>query len=163
MNDAFGDNFKEIPLDTSKPPTPSGSMYPEELTTPMRAELSSRGVTELFTAEDAAQLDAAKGTAVVLVNSVCGCAAGAARPGLLMAKETSAAQPDKWLTAFAGVHKEAVDAVRERVPAPPSSPNIILFKDGKPVAMMHRSDIEVRDGQGVASAVSAMLNEFCAS
>ncbi|NUQ35304.1 MAG: BrxA/BrxB family bacilliredoxin [Planctomycetaceae bacterium] len=137
-------------------------MYPEEMTKPMRLELVESGVTELVTAADVArELDNAKGTAVVLINSVCGCAAGAARPGYLMAKEALEAQPDRWLTAFAGVHKEAVDAVRARVPAPPSSPCIVLFKDGKPVTMMHRSDIEVRNAQGVAGVLEAMFREFC--
>ena len=111
--------------------------------------------------EVAREIDNAQGTVAVLINSVCGCAAGAARPGYLLAKESSEAKPDKFLTAFAGVHKEAVDAVRERVPAPPSSPCIVLFKDGKPVTMMHRSDIEVRDAGGVAGVLGAMFGEFC--
>ena len=137
-------------------------MYPEEMTTPMRAELTDHGVGELTNADEVArEIDNAQGTVAVLINSVCGCAAGAARPGYLLAKESSEAKPDKFLTAFAGVHKEAVDAVRERVPAPPSSPCIVLFKDGKPVTMMHRSDIEVRDAGGVAGVLGAMFGEFC--
>lgn len=137
-------------------------MYPEEMTKPMRLELTERGVIELASAADVArEIDNMKGTAAVFINSVCGCAAGAARPGYLLAKEGLDTQPDKWLTAFAGVHKEAVDAVRARVPAPPSSPCIVLFKDGKPVSMMHRSDIEVRDAQGVAGVLGAMFREFC--
>ncbi|MCA8939925.1 MAG: BrxA/BrxB family bacilliredoxin [Planctomycetes bacterium] len=138
-------------------------MYPEEMTTPMRAELTRIGVEELITSDDVqAKVAQSQGTAVVLINSVCGCAAGGARPGLALAMQSAEVKPDKFLTAFAGVHTDAVAAVRSLVPAPASSPSIIMFKDGKPVTMMHRSDIEIRDAQAVAQVLSAMFKEVCA-
>lgn len=137
-----------------------GSMYPDELTQPMRDELTRIGVKELITAEDvASQLKGSKGSALVLINSVCGCAAGNARPGLAKALAAGEHKPDQVFTAFAGVHKDAVDAVRALIPAPPSSPSIALFKDGEPIMMMHRSDIEVRDANAVAEVLSKMFEE----
>lgn len=142
---------------------PQGAMYPDELTQPMRDELVRSGVKELVTAEDVQrEIAQGKGTAAVLINSVCGCAAGAARPGYVHAVSTANVKPTRVLTAFAGVHPEAVAAVRALVPAPASSPSIILFKDGQPLAMMHRSDIEVRDGRGVSDVLQKMFAELCA-
>lgn len=138
-------------------------MYDAEMTRPMREELTRIGIKEMLTAGDVAkELDGFKGTAAVLVNSVCGCAAGGARPGFAMALANTPVRPDKILTVFAGVDREATAAVRERIPAPPSSPCIVLFKDGKPTAMMHRSDIEVRDAGSIAAVLTHMFEEFCA-
>lgn len=137
-----------------------GAMYPDELTQPMRHELTSNGITELVTADDVQNdIVNTKGIVVALINSVCGCAAGAARPGFIRGVQSSEIKPEKAVTAFAGVHPEAVAALRAQIPAPPSSPAIAVFKDGKPIMMMHRSDIEVRDANAVAEVVKAMLKE----
>ncbi len=139
-----------------------GASYPEEMTAPMREELTSHGIEELITQQDVeTKLQNSQGTALVLINSVCGCAAGAARPGFIKAILESPVKPDKVFTAFAGVHKEAVQGVRGLIPAPASSPSIAFFKEGKALALMHRSDIEVRDGQGVSDVLQSMMQEFC--
>ena len=148
------------PLQASVPPQ-SQSSYPLEMVQPMRDELTGAGVVELLSEQDVERELAGSGTAVVIINSVCGCAAGAARPGFTLALEQCSLKPDKALTAFAGVHKEAVNAVRSRVPAPPSSPCIVLFKDGKAQAMMHRSDIEVRNPEQVAAVLDGMFKDIC--
>jgi len=158
-------NYKPLTSDQgfsapSAPRPAPTSMYPDEMTQPMRAELTRIGVEELITADDVANnLKGSQGTALVLINSVCGCAAGNARPGLAKALAEAKQKPDHVYTAFAGVHKDAVDAVRSLVPAPPSSPSIVMFKNGEPVMMMHRSDIEVRDAVAVADVLGKMFEE----
>lgn len=157
----MSEHYKPIP--TGPAPTPGRSMYPDEMTLPIRKELTSNGVTELVSADDVArELHENSGVACVLINSVCGCAAGGARPGLYNAIRGSTHKPDRILTAFAGVHPEAVAAVRARIPAPPSSPSICIFKNGKPVMMMHRSDIEIRDAGAIASVLGTMFEQALA-
>jgi putative YphP/YqiW family bacilliredoxin len=153
------DHYKPIPL-TGAPKPANRAMYPDEMTKPMREELTRAGVQELTTAEDVQrQLAEAKGVSAVLINSVCGCAAGGARPGLLAAMRASGPKPDRYLSAFAGVHPDAVAAVRSLIPAPPSSPCIAVFRDGKPIMMMHRSDIEIRDAGSIAGVLNKMFEE----
>jgi putative YphP/YqiW family bacilliredoxin len=119
-------------------------MYPEEMVKPMRAELSEAGFQELYSAQDVDNALAQAGTTLVVVNSVCGCAARNARPGAKMSL-AGAKKPDHVVTVFAGVDKEAVDAARQHMfPFPPSSPCIALFKDGELVHMLERHHIEGR-------------------
>ena len=119
-------------------------MYPEELVKPMREDLTSIGFTELMTAEDVKNALDKEGTTLVVVNSVCGCAAANARPGARMSLQ-NAKTPDNLVTVFAGMETEAVNAARaEMVPFPPSSPSMALFKDGELVHMLERHHIEGR-------------------
>ena len=118
-------------------------MYPEELVVPMRSELTQIGFDELKTAEDVdTHLTDHKGTSLVVINSVCGCAAGAARPGVAMALKSSEKKPDKLTTVFAGVDTDATARAREyTLPYPPSSPSIALFKNGELVHFVERHHI----------------------
>lgn len=138
-------------------------MYPPELVRPMREELSSKGVKELHTAEDVdATLQATEGTVLVVVNSVCGCAAGAARPGVLKAISSTGKLPGTVATVFAGVDREATDKARAYMaPFPPSSPSIALFKDGNLVHMVQRHHIEGRSADLIAANLTAAFDEFC--
>lgn len=115
-------------------------MYPEQLVAPMRADLTVAGFKELKTVDEVTQyLGDSKGTTLLVVNSVCGCAAGAARPGVKYAVENSNKKPNQLTTVFAGVDKDAVTKAREyTVPYPPSSPSIALFKDGELVHFIER-------------------------
>ena len=136
-------------------------MYPEEITTPMRADLTSAGVTELINAADVDVAMQKPGTTLMVVNSVCGCAAGSARPGV-KASLKGEKQPDNIYTVFAGVHKEAVSKAREyMMPYPPSSPCIALFKDGELVHMIERHHIEGRSAEMIAGHLKEVYNEFC--
>ena len=136
-------------------------MYPEEITAPMRADLTSAGVTELITAADVDVAMQQSGTTLMIVNSVCGCAAGSARPGA-KASLDGAKKPDNIYTVFAGVHKEAVAKAREyMMPYPPSSPCIALFKDGELVHMIERHHIEGRSAEMIAGHLKEVYNEFC--
>lgn len=136
-------------------------MYPEELVRPMRAELSEAGFEELYTADAVKDALSKKGTTLVVVNSVCGCAARNARPGAKMSL-TGEKKPDQLITVFAGVDKEAVDAAREMMfPFPPSSPSMALFKDGELVHMLERHHIEGRPAEMIAENLQDAYNEFC--
>ena len=137
-------------------------MYPEQLVAQMRKFLNQYGVVELRSAEDVDQiLSNEKGTILVIVNSVCGCAAGNARPGVKSAIK-KAKIPDHITTVFAGVDKEAVAKAREyMVPFPPSSPSIALFKDGEVVHMLERHHIEGRGAEAIGANLMAAFNEFC--
>lgn len=137
-------------------------MYPEHLVAPMRQDLAQDGFTELRTAEEVEQLlGAESGTILVVVNSVCGCAAANARPGAKAAVK-NAKRPDQITTVFAGVDKEAVAKAREfMVPFPPSSPSIALFKDGEVVHMLERHHIEGRAAEAIAANLAAAFDEFC--
>ena len=136
-------------------------MYPEELVKPMRAELSDAGFEELYTADAVKNAMSGKGTTLVVVNSVCGCAARNARPGAKMSLGGEK-RPDKLVTVFAGVDKEAVDAARELMfPFPPSSPSMALFKDGELVHMLERHHIEGRPAEMIAENLKDAYNEFC--
>jgi len=138
-------------------------MYPEELVAPMRTDLTSVGFTELKTAEDVDQhLSDHKGTSLMVINSVCGCAAGAARPGVKWAVENSAAKPDSLTTVFAGVDKEAVAKAREyTMPYPPSSPSIALFKNGELVHFIERHHIEGRSAEMIGQHLVEVFKEYC--
>ena len=137
-------------------------MYDERLVTPMRQELTRLGVKELRTPEEVdGTLQNAKGTTMVVVNSVCGCAAGKARPGIALALRNGH-RPDHLTTVFAGGDIEATARAREYFePYPPSSPSIALLKDGKLVYMMERRDIEMSGSMAIADQLEAALREFC--
>lgn len=138
-------------------------MYPEPLVAPMRADLTTAGFTEFKTAEDVDNhLKNHKGTTLLVINSVCGCAAGAARPGVRWAIEQTTKKPDTLATVFAGVDKEAVAKAREyTLPYPPSSPSIALFKDGELVHFIERHHIEGRNAQMIGSHLLEVFEEYC--
>ena len=137
-------------------------MYNPALVKPMREELVSIGVKELLTAEDVDQyLKDKKGTQMIVVNSVCGCAAGGARPGVALAL-THSKQPDSVATVFAGQDKEATERARSYFHGyPPSSPSAALFKDGEIVYMLERTDIEGYSPQEIAQKLVSAFEEFC--
>lgn len=138
-------------------------MYPEELVAPMRADLTEVGFTELKTAEEVENhLTGHKGTTLLVINSVCGCAAGAARPGVKMAVNTSDKKPTQLATVFAGVDKDAVQKAREfTMPYPPSSPSIAMFKDGELVHFVERHHIEGRSADMIAQHLVQVFEEYC--
>lgn len=136
--------------------------YPEQLVAPFRADLTSAGFEELTTPE---QVDAAipklKGTTLLVVNSVCGCAAGAARPGVKMSLQGDK-KPEHLVTVFAGQDLEAVSQARKyTLPYPPSSPSIALFKDGKLVHFVERHHIEGRSAEMIAENLQTAFEEYC--
>ena len=136
-------------------------MYPEEMVKPMRAELSDAGFQDLYSAEAVEQAISKTGTTLVVVNSVCGCAARNARPGAKMSLE-NIKKPSNLVTVFAGVDKEAVDKAREHMfPFPPSSPCMALFKDGELVHMLERHHIEGRPAELIAENLKDAFNEYC--
>lgn len=137
-------------------------MYPEHLTAPMAQDLNSAGVESLKSASEvSAVLDNKQGTVLVVVNSVCGCAAGGARPGVKLALQHSK-RPDKLVTVFAGVDKEAVDKARSyMLPYPPSSPSIALFKDGRLVHFIERHHIEGRSPEAIAQNLAMAFDKYC--
>jgi putative YphP/YqiW family bacilliredoxin len=136
-------------------------MYPDEMVKPMRDELVNVGFQELYTAADVENTIAKEGTTLVVVNSVCGCAARNARPGASMSLDNSK-KPSQLVTVFAGVDKEAVDAARKLMfPFPPSSPSMALFKDGELVHMLERHHIEGRPAELIAENLKDAYNEFC--
>lgn len=127
----------------------------------MRAELTRLGVRELRTPEQVDEAVQSEGTVMIVVNSVCGCAAGKARPGIAMALQ-HARRPDLAATVFAGGDVEATDRARQYfAPYPPSSPAIGLLQDGKLVFMMERRDIENRDAPAIAARLTAAFDEHC--
>ena len=136
--------------------------YPEQLIAPMRQDLTQFGVTEARTAEDVNRLlSPDSGTVLIVTNSVCGCAAGKARPAVGMALE-HANRPDTVATVFAGADLEAVARVRELLPGvPPSSPSIALFHDGKPIFTVHRFQIESSDAPRIAKLLTEAFDQFC--
>ena len=136
-------------------------MYPEEIVRPMREELTQVGFKELATAEDVDQALANTGTALVVVNSICGCAAANARPGVRISLDHDKS-PDQLYTVFAGVDREATDQARARmVPFPPSSPSIALFKNGELVHMIERHHIEGRPANLIAENLKQAYSEHC--
>jgi putative YphP/YqiW family bacilliredoxin len=137
--------------------------YPEFLIAPMREELTDVGFTELRTAAEVDQAVAEKGTTLVVVNSVCGCAAGKARPGIARAMQ-HATRPDRAVTVFAGADIEATDRARGYFTGyPPSSPSLGILRDGKLVYMMERHQIEGNSAEGIASALTAAFDKYCAT
>jgi len=137
-------------------------MYPEQLVKPMKAEMTQVGFEELTSADAVEKtLSATSGTVLVFVNSVCGCAAGAARPGVKLSLENSK-KPEKLTTVFAGFDTEAVASARNfMLPYPPSSPSIALFKDGKLVHFIERHHIEGRSPQMIADNLKMAFDHFC--
>jgi putative YphP/YqiW family bacilliredoxin len=138
-------------------------MYPEQLVAPMRADLTTVGFHELKTPGDVENsLKDKKGTTLMVINSVCGCAAGAARPGIKWALQNSPKKPEHLTTVFAGVDKEAVAKAREfTLPYPPSSPSIALFKDGELVHFVERHHIEGRNAQMIGEHLVEVFEEYC--
>ena len=136
-------------------------MYPAELVRPMREDLTKVGFEELHTAEAVDAALAKDGTTLIVINSVCGCAAANARPGARMSLQ-NAKHPDHIVTVFAGVDKEAVDKARQHmVPFPPSSPCMALFKDGELVHMLERHHIEGRPAEIISENLIDAYNEHC--
>ena len=137
-------------------------LYPPEITEPCRQDLTSAGFTELKSSSDVDMaVRNAPGTTLIVVNSVCGCAAGMARPGVKLAVQHENV-PDRIATVFAGVDREATDRARSYMPGyPPSSPSIALFKDGQLVYMMERWQIEGRGPQDIAFDLVEAFDQFC--
>lgn len=136
--------------------------YPEPFIAPMREELTRVGVKELRTAADVDQAVASPGTVMIVVNSVCGCAAGKARPGIALALQ-HARKPETVATVFAGADLDATARAREAfAPYPPSSPSVGLLRDGKLVYMLERRQIESRDARSIAQMLTAAFDEHCA-
>lgn len=137
-------------------------MYPAELVAPMSKDLQNAGFESLLTPQEVVEeLENQTGTALLVVNSVCGCAAANARPGVKIALQNEK-QPDKLLTVFAGVNTEATAKAREYLlPYPPSSPAIALFKDGRLVHFLERHHIEGRSAMMIAENLKAAFNEYC--
>jgi putative YphP/YqiW family bacilliredoxin len=137
-------------------------MYPAAIVSPMKEELTDNGFHELLTSGEVEDQLKKEGTTLVMVNSVCGCSAGSARPGVLMAVTNTTKKPDFLTTCFAGFDLEAVQKVREHLlPYPSSSPAIALFKDGQLVHMIERHQIEGRPAQLIAHNLIAAFEEFC--
>lgn len=137
-------------------------MYPAEIVSPLKEELTDYGFSEMLTAEEVDNQLQQKGTTLVMINSVCGCSAGTARPGVLMAVANSTKRPDHLTTSFAGFDLEAVQKIREHLlPYPPSSPSIALFKDGQLVHFIERHMIEGRPAQMIAHNLIAAFNAYC--
>jgi putative YphP/YqiW family bacilliredoxin len=136
--------------------------YPEEFIGPMREELTRLGVQETRTPEDVdAILGTSSGTVMMVINSMCGCAAGRARPGITLALKHPML-PDKVATVFAGGDVEATARVREYLKDyPPSSPSVALFRDGNPVFMLHRYQIENREAPEIAQFLTQAFDQFC--
>ena len=136
-------------------------MYPAEMVNPMRAELTDSGFQNLYSAADVDSALKNEGTTLVVINSVCGCAARNARPGAKMSIAGDK-KPDQLITVFAGVDKEAVDAARQHMfPFPPSSPCMALFKNGELVHMLERHHIEGRPAELIAENLQDAYAEFC--
>jgi len=137
-------------------------MYPEMLAAPMREELTSVGFKQLMTASEVeSALNKKEGTQLLVINSVCGCAAGTCRPGVRASLKTEK-KPGELITVFAGMEGEAVSKAREfLLPYPPSSPAIALFKNGELVHMIERHNIEGRSAAMIADNLQAAYNEFC--
>ena len=137
-------------------------MYPEIMVIPMREELTRLGIEELRSAEAVDQAMKSPGTAMVIVNSICGCAAGRMRPAVRMALE-KATHPDKAFTVFAGQDTEATERARSYFTGQPaSSPSIAILRDGQLVYMMPRRDIESREAPAIAADLKTALDKFCA-
>ncbi|MEI8075551.1 MAG: BrxA/BrxB family bacilliredoxin [Bacteroidota bacterium] len=137
-------------------------MYPAEIVLPMKAELVDGGFDELLTSAEVDSILAKEGTTLVVINSVCGCAAGTCRPGVLMAVANATIRPDRLTTSFAGFDVEAVNQVRKHLlPYPPSSPAIALFKNGELVSIVERHQIEGRPAQVIAQHLISVFDEHC--
>jgi putative YphP/YqiW family bacilliredoxin len=137
-------------------------MYPTEIVQPMKEELTDHGFQELLTPDDVDNQLKSEGTTLVMINSVCGCSAGSARPGVLMAVANASKKPDHLSTTFAGYDVDAVKKLREHLlPYPPSSPAIALFKNGELVHFIERHMIEGRPAQLIAHNLIAAFDAYC--
>src|SRR4030095_14602390 len=137
-------------------------MYPQEIVVPMKEELTENGFTELLTASEVEAQLGKQGTTLVMINSVCGCSAGSARPGLLMAVGNADFKPDNITPRFAGFDIEAVNTLRRHLlPYPPSSPSIALFKNGELVHFIERHQIEGRPAQVIAHNLISAFKQYC--
>jgi putative YphP/YqiW family bacilliredoxin len=137
-------------------------MYPEEIVIPMKEELTDNGFSELLNAADVNAQLSKEGTTLVMINSVCGCSAGSARPGVLMAVVNAKNKPDFLTTSFAGFDVEAIRTLREHLlPYPPSSPAIALFKNGQLVHFIERHQIEGRPAQMIANNLIGAFDQHC--
>lgn len=137
-------------------------MYPQQIVIPMKEELTEKGFQDITTPEGVEELLSKEGTTLFVINSVCGCSAGTARPGALLAVEKSDKKPDRLATAFAGFDFDAVSKVRQHLlPYPPSSPSIALFKDGKLVHFLERHNIEGFSADMISQNLEAAFEEFC--
>lgn len=137
-------------------------MYPAEIVIPMKEELTDNGFTELLSSSQVTDQLTKSGTTLVMINSVCGCSAGTARPGVLMAVANAPQKPNFLTTCFAGFDLEAVKTVREHLmPYPPSSPAIALFKNGQLVHFIERHMIEGRSAQAIAENLLAAFDQHC--
>jgi putative YphP/YqiW family bacilliredoxin len=138
------------------------TMYPAEIVIPMKEELTENGFTEMLTPLEVENKLTAEGTALVVINSVCGCSAGTARPGVLMAVNNSEKKPTILATSFAGFDVDAVKKIREHLlPYPPSSPSIALFKNGQLVHFIERHNIEGRSAQMIAENLMGAFEQHC--
>lgn len=137
-------------------------MYPAEIVIPMKGELTENGFEDLVTPQQVENAINEPGTTLFVINSVCGCSAGTARPGALLAVETSIKKPDHLATSFAGFDYDAVNKVREHLlPYPPSSPSIALFKDGQLVHFLERHNIEGASAEMIANNLTAAFEAYC--
>jgi putative YphP/YqiW family bacilliredoxin len=137
-------------------------MYPAQIVIPMKEELTDNGFSELVTPEEVEAQLAKEGTTLIMINSVCGCSAGSARPGVLMAVANAKAKPDFLTTSFAGFDIDAIQTLRERLlPYPPSSPSIALFKNGELVHFIERHQIEGRPAQMIANNLIGAFDQYC--
>lgn len=137
-------------------------MYPAEIVQPMKEELTDYGFKELLTPTEVDNQLGKEGTTLVMINSVCGCSAGSARPGVLMAVANASKKPDNLTTSFAGFDLDAIKKLREHLlPYPPSSPAIALFKNGQLVHFIERHQIEGRPAQMIAHNLIAAFDEYC--
>ncbi len=137
-------------------------MYPEEIVIPMKEELTENGFTELLTSADVEAQLSKEGTTLVMINSVCGCSAGSARPGVLLACAHAEVKPDFLTTSFAGFDVDAVKTLRQHLmPYPPSSPAIALFKNGQLVHFIERHQIEGRPAQMIAQNLIGAFQQHC--
>ena len=137
-------------------------MYPQEIVLPMKAELTDNGFEDLDTPALVDEYVQKDGTTLVMINSVCGCSAGSARPGVLMAVANSEKKPENLATSFAGFDMAAINKLREHLlPYPPSSPAIALFKNGELVHFIERHQIEGRPAQVIARNLMAAFEEHC--
>jgi putative YphP/YqiW family bacilliredoxin len=135
--------------------------YPEDFIAPMRAELTDAGIEELRSPSDVDRALSTPGTVMIVVNSICGCAAGKARPGIVMALEHQR-RPDLVASVFAGADIEATSRAREAfLPYPPSSPSVALVRDGRLVYMLERRQIETRDAWSIAEMLKQAFDEHC--
>jgi putative YphP/YqiW family bacilliredoxin len=137
-------------------------MYPAEIVLPMKEQLTENGFTEMLTGDEVDQTLSKEGTTLVVINSVCGCSAGTARPGVLHAVATSAKKPSQLTTSFAGFDVDAVKKLREHLlPYPPSSPSIALFKNGELVHFIERHNIEGRSAEMISENLKTAFDTHC--